>query len=265
MPIRDELGTRMKENYEMRARTYLTRRMPVAIRLDMCAGHTFTRGLRKPEDGAFTYAMKKTMLELCKHIQGAYFGYTTSDEITILLQDYKKLNTQAWFDYQVQKICSVAASMAANYFNRYFRAEAEAIEWDIRSKPLPISEKDVAEQKDYIKTLKRCVENGAIFDARCFNIPKEEVVNLIYWRQLDAMRNSVNCLAQQVFSHNELQGKSCAAMKEMLREKGCAWEHMPVSYQRGAACYRTQDGGWYEDSFMPILGEDRNYLEKLIG
>lgn len=33
--------------------------------------------------------------------------YTQSDEITLVLIDYQKLTTDAWFDYNVQKMCSV--------------------------------------------------------------------------------------------------------------------------------------------------------------
>ena len=36
------LGDRMKNNYENVNRFYLTRRMPIVIRTDMKAGHTFT-------------------------------------------------------------------------------------------------------------------------------------------------------------------------------------------------------------------------------
>ena len=42
------------------------------------------------------------------------------------------------------------------------------------------------------------------FDARCFNIPKEEVANYFYWRQLDATRNSIQMVGQANFSHKEL-------------------------------------------------------------
>lgn len=51
--VTDKLGDRMKENYENRSKTYLTRRTPVLLRLDGCHFHTFTKGLKKPYDSLF--------------------------------------------------------------------------------------------------------------------------------------------------------------------------------------------------------------------
>ena len=115
---KDSLGDRMKENYENRAKTYLVRRMPVIIRLDGKAFHTFTRGLKRPYDEIFHNTMNQTMKYLCENIQGCKLGYTQSDEITLLLTDYDTLTTDAWFDNNVQKICSVSASMATMAFNK---------------------------------------------------------------------------------------------------------------------------------------------------
>ena len=50
MSLNDDLGTRMKEYYEAVPKTKLMRRMPVALRLDGRAFHTFTRGFQKPFD-----------------------------------------------------------------------------------------------------------------------------------------------------------------------------------------------------------------------
>lgn len=63
------------------------------------------------------------------------------------------------------------------------------------------------ENKEYVTSIVRAATNGAMFDARCFNIPREEVTNLIYWRELDAMRNSVQMVGQANFSHKQLNKK----------------------------------------------------------
>lgn len=121
MPTRDDLGTRMKTFYEGIPKTRLMRRCPVAIRIDGKAFHTFTRGFNKPFDEVLIEAMQETMRYLCENIQGCVLGYTQSDEITLILVDYKKLNSSAWFDYEVQKMCSIAASMATMAFNNFFK------------------------------------------------------------------------------------------------------------------------------------------------
>ena len=117
MPVNDELGKRMKEFYENVPKTRLVRRMPVAIRIDGKAFHTFTKGFAKPFDEVLIKAMQNTMKYLCENIQGCVLGYHQSDEITLILIDYKKLTSAAWFDYEVQKVCSIAASMATMAFN----------------------------------------------------------------------------------------------------------------------------------------------------
>ena len=125
MPVNDNLGTRMKEYYEQVPKFRLYRRTPVAIRIDGKAFHTFTRGIQKPFDEVLGNAMVRTMEYLCKNIQGCVFGYTQSDEITLLLIDYQTFETSAWFDYEIQKICSISASMATMAFNKYFREEIQ--------------------------------------------------------------------------------------------------------------------------------------------
>ncbi len=120
MPVHDELGKRMKTFYEEIPKTKLMRRVPVAIRIDGKAFHTFTKGFQKPFDEVLIKSMQDTMKYLCENIQGCVLGYTQSDEITLILVDYKKLTSSAWFDYEVQKVCSIAASMATIAFNKYF-------------------------------------------------------------------------------------------------------------------------------------------------
>lgn len=277
MPVNDELGKRMKENYENRAKTALIRRMPVAIRIDGKAFHTFTRGFDKPFDTLFIHAMNMTTKYLCENIQGCVFGYTQSDEITLILQDYEKLTTDAWFDYEVQKMCSVAASMATMRFNQvfqeqFFQLKADTLEDKMCGREPLIKDSVMA-------AYQRGVTKGAMFDARCFNIPKEEVCNLIYWRQVDAVRNSIQGVGQANFSQKELQNKTCNQIQDMLHEqKGINWNNYPAAYKRGRACIKVTtltpaaDGQppafrsvWQIDNDMPTLvGEDRKYVENRI-
>ena len=119
----------------------------------------------------------------------------------------------------------------------------------------------------------KAAEKGAMFDARVFNIPKEEVTNLVYWRQLDAARNSIQMVGQANFSHSELQNKTCNDIQDMLMlQKGINWNDFPVDCKRGAACIKVNTESddtlrckWKIDKNMPMLkGDDRDYLDKLI-
>ena len=271
MPVKDELGTRMKEFYESVPKTRLVRRMPVAIRLDGKAFHTFTRGFEKPFDEVLGKSMRETMKYLCENIQGCVLGYTQSDEITLILVDYQNLNSCAWFDYEVQKMCSIAASMATMAFNKFFTKNVNYFE---------MTHEYDDTINEYCTTLVNAAEKGAMFDARVFNIPKEEVCNLIYWRQLDATRNSIQMVGQANFSHKELQNKSCNMIQEMLfAEKGINWNDYPTHLKRGSCCIKTtiqnpnvdiKDGAypksiWMIDLDIPIFkGDGRQYIDKLI-
>ena len=271
MPVKDELGMRMKEFYEEVPKTRLVRRMPVAIRIDGKAFHTFTRGFQKPFDEVLGKSMRETMKYLCENIQGCVLGYTQSDEITLILVDYQNLNSCAWFDYEVQKVCSIASSMATMAFNKFFTKNVNYFE---------MTHEHDDTINEYCTTLVNAAEKGAMFDARCFNIPKEEVCNLIYWRQLDATRNSIQMVGQANFSHKELQKKSCNMIQEMLfAEKGINWNDYPTYLKRGSCCIKTtiqnpnvdiKDGTypksiWMIDLDIPIFkGDGRQYIDKLI-
>lgn len=279
MPAHYDLELRMKTFYEQIPKTRLMRRCPVAIRIDGKAFHTFTRGFQKPFDEVLIKSMQQTMKYLCENIQGCVLGYTQSDEITLILVDYKKLTSSAWFDYEVQKMCSIAASMTTMAFNRAFAKNVG----DYCTYNYECMDNT---HENYEHILSLAVDKSAMFNARCFNIPKEEVTNLVYWRQLDTSRNSIQMLGQANFSHSELQNKSCNDIQDMLMmQKGINWNDLPVYQKRGSCCVRNKivvksngimetiqlrdtsksENEWIVDKNIPIFrGEDRNYIDKLI-
>ena len=253
---KNTLGERMKR-YESVTDILLMRRTPVVLRFDGCHFHTFTKGLAKPFDYIFRKSMWETMKDLCKEIQGAAFGYTQSDEISLVIIDYKNRDSAAWFDYRLSKMCSVGAAMASRFFNNNFRFNVE-----VEMKAQLTSE----EYKKYAKHF-----DIADFDCRAFNIPKEEVCNCLIWRQKDSERNSIQALAQSMYSHKQLEGiKNDTLQNKMFTEKGVNWNDLPTYLKRGAACYweiadeEKEKGFWKVDLDMPILTQDRKYVEKHI-
>ena len=276
MPVHDELGKRMKTFYEDIPKTRLMRRVPVAIRIDGKAFHTFTKGFQKPFDEVLIKSMQDTMKYLCENIQGCVLGYTQSDEITLILVDYKKLTSSAWFDYEVQKVCSIAASMATIAFNKYFSENINS-EYCVFDDELLDGDFNPNYKNEYLIDLYtthiKASYKGAMFDARCFNVPKEEIANLIYWRQLDATRNSIQMVGQANFSHKELQNKSCNQIQDMLMtQKGINWDDIPSYQKRGSCCIKEEyccnnslRSTWIVDNDIPIFkGDNRKYIEDLI-
>lgn len=232
------LGNRMKR-YEEVPKTLLVRRMPAIIRVDGKAFHSFTKGMTKPFDEELKNAMVAATKELCREIQGAKIAYSQSDEISILVIDYEKIGTDAWFDYQVQKMASVSASIWSAYMNEFIRP--------------------------YTKKIALC-------DSRVFNLPKEEVNNYFLWRQQDATKNSISMVAQSLFSHGSLQGLSGPKMQEkMFQEKGINWNNLPTWQKRGL-CVTKQEikkkdsirYKWEVDNEIPIFSQDSNYIEQYI-
>ncbi len=242
------LGDRMK-GYENVTRFYLTRRTPVIIRIDGRSFHSFTRGFEKPFDSILCDTMKKTMLTLCENIEGCVMGYTQSDEISLVICDYRKLDTEAWFANGLQKMCSISASIATTAFNSCFRKAVAGL------------------GEKYEKRIDK-----ANFDSRVFSIPKEEVCNYMIWRQRDAIRNSIQSTAQTYYSHKQLEGINTKQAIEMLAEKTVIWENFPLSVQRGICCIKlpiensnmTIRKKWSLDEEIPLFSDERNYVDERI-
>ena len=229
--MKDELGKRMKENYENRTRIYLPRRTYTIIRLDGKAFGTFTKGLDVPFDRDFTWLMNTTAQFLCSEVQGAKLAYVQSDEISLLLTDFAEDGTQAWFDGNIQKITSVSASLATWFFNERMNAMID----------------------NHSKTKFLGAKGGpklALFDSRTFTISDPvEVENYFVWRQKDAIRNSISMLAQSLYSQKELNKKSQADMLGMIILRGKDWGALDGGYKRGRLVTSKEVTGLMNDDY----------------
>lgn len=222
---KDSLGDRQKQ-YENVADIKLVPKMPIIIRLDGKAFHTFTRGMDKPFDIVLGEAMQRTMLSLCKDVHTCVIGYTQSDEITLVLRLPDRIKSQSYMNRRIQKIASLTASKCTRYFNRYFIEESEKWISEALKKEV-LSEKD----KKLIQLYRRKA-HGAEFDSRVFNIPEWDCINNIIWRQQDAIRNSVEMVGHVHFSSKELHKVNVEQIKEKLeKERGIIWETDFTDYQ----------------------------------
>lgn len=246
----DNLGDRMK-SYEDCYRTSLPIRMPIILRIDGKAFHTYTRGCKRPVDENLVFCMDETAKYLARNVQGCQVAYVQSDEISLLLNNYQTLDTQPWFDNNVQKMTSISAGMASAVFTsqswRIFNGQSKL----------------------------------AFFDSRVFVLPKEEVVNYFIWRQQDATRNSVQMLARTLYSHKELIGKNNSELQELCWQKGQNWNDCPATQKRGRCIVKTKQikqgknpktgevfeaerTEWITDNEIPIFSTDRNYIGQYI-
>lgn len=263
----DSIGNRMKA-YENCYRFYLPKRQAVILRLDGKAFHHFTKGFARPYDEVFAQAMRETAKKLCENISGCKFCYTQSDEISLVLVDYENINTEPWFGNNLQKIVSVSASLATYYFSKMFLEaicqEREHI--------------DTNNEKEYNLLnihIDASIRRLPLFDSRAFIVPREEVINCLYWRQLDCVRNSIQLVGQANFSHKQLQNKSSNDIQEMLfQEKGINWSKYPQWFKNGIAIYKvlvnqkTPNGEiikrrkWYIDLSTPMFSTNPDFINK---
>lgn len=223
------IGDRMK-GYEDVFKYKLPRRMPVIIRLDGRAFHSWTRQQKceRPFDEKLISSMQKVAMELCGDIQGAMMAFVQSDEISILVHNYKKLNSEPWFANEVQKITSISAAKASSVMSLLYNCQT-------------------------------------MFDSRVFVLPEAEVCNYFIWRQQDATRNSIQMVAQHHFSHRQCQGKSCDELQEMLfSQKQINWNDLPSTMKRGSCITKSQLNHLWVVEDIPIFSQNRNFIEKFL-
>lgn len=218
----------MKHQYEEITQTRLPRRTYTILRLDGRAFHTYTKKMRRPYDNTLMFAMDFAAFSLLSVAQGAKFAYNQSDESSLLLTDFEKPSTQSWFDGNVQKITSVAASVFTAAFNHAMFGIADGV---------------------------------ATFDARVFTIPDYvEVENYFIWRQKDAERNSVQMLAQSYASSGQLHGKNIAKQHDLIHMHGDNWNDHPSRFKRGGVI--APGLGRFDET--PVFTKDRGFLTDLI-
>lgn len=220
------LGDRMKE-YENVTNATLYKRMPIILRIDGRAFHTFTRGLKTPYDERFINLMNYTMIEVFESLPDATLGYVESDEISILLCPYSSYETEPVFSARIQKLCSVAASIATQAFIKKLYESYFAPLAPVEDKELgPYLNKDIT------------------FDCRCFNLTKEEVANYFIWRQQDCRRNSIlNVAHEYLGKKNSIGFKTPELIDKLLNEKEIDyWAITPKYVHLGRTCFRNNEG-----------------------
>lgn len=255
----DSLGDRMK-SYEDCYRTHLPIRMPVIMRIDGKAFHTYTKGCKRPVDEGLVECMNLTAIELCKRVQGCQLAYIQSDEISLLVTNYQEIDTQSWFDNNLLKMVSISSAIASATFTM----NSGKI-WAPKVVQRP--------EQEFIKP--------AYFDSRAFVVPKEDVCNYFIWRQQDATRNSVQMLARTLYSHKQLEGKGNSELQDLCWQKGINWNDCPTTQKRGRCIiksktmkegknpktgevFQTERSEWVVDNEIPIFSHDRNYVNQYV-
>ena len=201
----DTLGDELKTQEREEAGRKLEGKLPIMVRLDGKAFHTYTKGLKRPFDERLSHIMRKTTAWLVENTH-AKMGYTQSDEITLAFFSEGASNEQPLYDGKIQKLTSVISSMCTAKFNQ-------------------LAQSDIPEKK----------EKFAYFDARAWNVPDlETVAKVFFWREEDAVKNSITMAASAVYSHKQLHGIGSQEKIKMLSDKKIDYYTYPNFFQRGS-------------------------------
>lgn len=201
----DKLGNYMKEFEKVETSRKCPLGKPLIVRLDGRAFHSFTQGLTRPFDNGLSELMRQTTLMLVKELH-ALVGYTQSDEITLIWYIPENSESQYLFGGRYQKIATIAAATATAFFN-----------------------------KNLSEFVPKKAHLVPVFDGRAFSVNTlHDAYLCLFWRQTDAIKNSITMTALSHFSHKKLQGVGSSKKLQMLREIGVYWEQYPEKFQRGS-------------------------------
>lgn len=192
------LAARAKQ-YQKEYDYRLPKKSYTILQLDGRAFHTFTKGMEEPFDDRLIESMNAVAIAVLTEVSNAKFAYVQSDEINILVTDFDTETTQAYFSNRIQKVTSISSSVASATMSRLYPEK-----------------------------------NLALFDARFFAVPdKHAAEEFFLWRQVDAIKNSIQSVGQSVFTEKELFQKKGTDIKEMLKEAGIPWEAFSLEKRQG--------------------------------
>lgn len=227
-------------------------RLPLIITVNGRASAKGTSLLDKPYCSKFAECIFSTTMRLCSEVEGALFGYQHNDEIVIVARNDQSPETTPWFDNKIQKICSVASSIATLHFNNC----ATTIDLNLMGEP--------------------------VFIANVFAVPTlAEAINTIIYKQQSNFHTSVQfacfyeLLNKKYDKHTikeMLAGLSIDEKIDLLRQEcNIDFNQYPTSFRRGVACYKAPklvDGElvkhkWTLNDDLPIFTKDQSFLSNI--
>lgn len=204
----------------------------LVARLD---GHGFTR-LTKKEwklEAPFDVRFRDAMIETTKHLMDCGFrmvyGYTQSDEISLLFH----LNDDT-FGRKDRKLISILASEASVFFSMHAR---KAAVFDNRIIPLPTIENVV----DYFRWRQEDAHRNSL-NSHC------------YW----ALRKD-GISAED--AQKRMAGISNREKNELLFERGINYNDLPLWQKRGVGMYYQNEK---REGFNPVTKETTSYMRRAL-
>lgn len=180
---------------------------------------------------------EETCKKLLELVQGSVCIYSQSDELSILITDFKYLDTEAQHDNNLTKLISDLSSFTSNIFNYYLYKI-------FKSEPYELQ---------------------ACFDVKINIYPEDEVNNYFVWRQNDCCRNSLSKFSRNFFPQKKLLNKKKNDMHEMLHLIGKNWtKDLPDWAKNGIFVTRNQENKIITYKYCPIFKENKDIITPLM-
>jgi len=244
------------DDFSNRATYKLLPKLPVIITINGRAFNKLTALLDKPFSALLAKCFAFTLGELAKEIDGTVFGYHHNDEIVIITRNDQTLDTQPWYNNDIQKLASVVSSIATLHFNNF--ANANNIEI-----------------------------GNATFHSKIYTVPNiTEAINVLICKQQQVFQSSIYyaCfygLLGKSLDKNDIQemlaNTSIDDKINLLKDEcGIDYNTLPWAFRRGVACYRvpkvvvyggeeTLKNQWKLDAELPIFAKEQDFLRDIIG
>lgn len=237
--------------YEEASNYKLLARLPIILTINGRSFSKITSLLEKPFFTPFTQCMYSTLVKLLHEIDGAIFGYSFNDEIVIVLRNDQQLETDPWYDNEIQKIVSVVSSLATLQFNNV----ANSIDLNLIGEP--------------------------VFLVNAFVVPNVvEAINVMVSKQQQAFQTSVQqaCFYELIKKYNKNDIKDMLMdlshdekINLLKQECNIDFNEYSTAFKRGVACYRAAtmveyNGSemikqkWALDVDIPIFTREHSFL-----
>ena len=229
----------------------LISRLPIIININGRGFSKITSLIDKPHCSKFMEAMLSTMLKLCSDLEGVLFAFQSNDEITLILRNDQNNNTEPFLNNKLQKICSIASSIATLHFNNY----TKSIDLNLIGEPL--------------------------FTSQVFVVPNiAEAMNVLIFKQQQSFYLSIQfaCFYELLKKYDKntikemLNGLNSEEKIDLLNQEcGIDFHEYSSTFKRGAAAYKIPkivDGvlknRWYINTDIPIFAKDQVFITSVL-
>lgn len=242
------------ESYKQAANYKLLGRLPLVIVVNGRSFSKLTSLMDKPFSTQIAECMCATLLRLTQEVDGAVFGYSFNDEIVLITRNDQNLDTNPWYDNDIQKIASVVSSISTLHFNNH----ANALDLNLIGEP--------------------------VFTTNVFAVPNVmEAINVMVSKQQQAFQSSIHfaCLYELLKKYDKNEIKDMLAgtgqdekIQLLLQECDVDFNEYPSIFRRGVACYRTPKvfhvdntdvikNKWTLNTELPIFTREHSFLNQI--